>query len=389
MWLFDDLLKKPPQPPSDGTGTTSWQASGGTSGQQNDALASMEQPAIKIEKTNEQSILTDSVTPIAVSETPSSDIIITPSPVVTETNPSSIIVNGETVNITPIVTPVATEQTVTPITQQVTAPISTENQSPLIIPVGETLASSEQTSSEKTQENTESPVNSTVDLGNLFGGSNETTAPNETTPITWNSEVSIEEPTLPGITSTMELAQEESSNEEGFLNLKDYIKTNIEQTDALIARINSSHEAKLEEAAGYKSEKERYAELETTAYQDAEKMVSERLHAEKMKEYFIKQLEEETTEVQENNTTTSSKVENLEDMVIKEDIKAISAEEEYFYDEPPMEDDITLIDDVGIEGSVETALTGLAVQNSVKSTVEKKQKTKKHEEKKVESFSLV
>jgi hypothetical protein len=57
----------------------------------------------------------------------------------------------------------------------------------------------------------------------------------------------------------------------------------------MVARIDTAHAAKLSEALGYKTEKEKYTELEEQAYADAEKYVTEKDHALAMRAYFVGQ----------------------------------------------------------------------------------------------------
>jgi len=121
----------------------------------------------------------------------------------------------------------------------------------------------------------------------------------------------------------------------------DFIQASIDRIDAMIVRIDTAHGSKLSEALGYKTEKEKYTLLEEQAYADAEQYVTEKDHALSMRSYFEEQL----------RLTASSK-------------STLS--------EPTAD----------ITDSVETALTGIAVQTAVTDTVEtprKGEKTKKRE----------
>ena len=100
----------------------------------------------------------------------------------------------------------------------------------------------------------------------------------------------------------------------------------------MIAQINTRHDAKLKEALEYKTEKERLASQEENAYTEAEKMVLERNRAEEMRKYF---------QAEQDKKTSLS-----------------------FVQEEKMETPRELSE------SVETALTGMAVQNAVTTTVE-------------------
>jgi hypothetical protein len=133
-------------------------------------------------------------------------------------------------------------------------------------------------------------------------------------------------------------ATEEAVAEESYEHPSEFITASIARIDAMIARIDAAHGSKLSEALGYKTEKEKYTALEEQAYADAEKYVTEKDHALSMRNYFVEQW------------------------------KAAGVKTEGKTSEPV--------------ASVETTLTGLAVQNAVSETVkhEKKTKAKKQEE---------
>lgn len=223
-----------------------------------------------------------------------------------------------------------------------------------------------------------------VGIGNLFGDSSVTTDAEVdaliSTPEPETSEVTIAIPTAEdtGLSSIIagEEGEEEKATEE-FTHLRDYIKANIEQANIMIEKFNNSRKAELEEAAQYKSEKERFAKLEEDAYVNAEKLVAETAHAESMKTYFVEELKKEQPSPDEI------------EVLLEENTASVSSspsEDFPIMDEPPMDEDIMLIDDTSIDGSVETALTGMAVQNTVNKTMDKKHKAKV---KKEELFSLV
>jgi hypothetical protein len=110
----------------------------------------------------------------------------------------------------------------------------------------------------------------------------------------------------------------------------------------MITRIDTAHNSKLEEALGYKTEKEKYTTLEEQAYTDAEQYTEEKDHALAMRAYFANQSTPQS--VTEVSVVAETPVENI--------------------------------------ASVETVMTGLAVQNAVTEAVkpEKKAKVKKEEE---------
>lgn len=328
MWLFDELLKKPPQPANDTTGSASSQQQGG---QWDDSVIQAE--SVKIEKTEEQSIMTESLE-ATLPGTPAE-------PIITAESDNSAVLVGATAEEA-----AATQEEV----PEATDALAEVENAPVLETVNDTQETPIQSSTpEAPAAEEDTPMsdilNATSDTSLLNFGTDEEEKENPEDTIQVESE---------------------------FDSLKTYIETNIDQSESLIMKIDAAHTAKLEEAAGYKSEKERFASLEEDAYKDAERLMIEKGHAERMKSYFIEQLQADAAQ---NVVPQAEWIELSEDHL--------------FYDEPPAEEDITLIDDTGIDGSVETALTGLAVQNTVKNTVEKKHKSKKHEETKEENFSLI
>lgn len=371
MWLFDDLLKKPtpPTPVSDGSSSaTAGQWSGAQSGGGTpiaDPLATAAQP-IKIEKTEEVSIITESPVNTAAAQ---------PEPVhvVAVDDISSILVT----------------HTATPAT------------------ASEDIVSSTLTSGvQQVQDSTISPISnvqltddtnahvihntSEVDLWNLFWDNNSSIS--EVTQsegiLSWTSFASLEPTEVPEVIQSIDMSNsspedstllwimdEESiindshsveevaiyetpisqsvkddldsvsapildlpsssewdqSNIESYEHPAEFIADSIARIDAMISRIDIAHGTKLEEALGYKSEKEKYTALEDQAYADAEKYVIEKEHALTMRTYFVEQWEITTNKQDTSNSSVSS---------------------------------------------IETTLTGLAVQNAVSETVKDERKTK-------------
>ncbi len=146
-------------------------------------------------------------------------------------------------------------------------------------------------------------------------------------------EAPIMESSLLNIVSESSSTESIVTGEETYEHPTEFIEASITRIDAMIARIDNIHNTKLEEALGYKAEKEKYTTLEEQAYADAEKYVTEKEHALTMRTYFVDQ-----------GKAAGSKT-----------TEAVA--------------------------SVETTLTGLAVQNAVSETVkhEKKLKAKKEE----------
>lgn len=116
----------------------------------------------------------------------------------------------------------------------------------------------------------------------------------------------------------------------------EFIAASIAKIDAMVTKIDATHSAKLEEALGYKTEKEKYTLLEETAYADAQKLIEEKDHALGMRSYFVEQ----------GNRESGKKSEVSSEIT---EIKRTESSE--------------------ITDSMETTLTGLAVQNVVTETV--------------------
>jgi len=74
------------------------------------------------------------------------------------------------------------------------------------------------------------------------------------------------------------------------IHTNDFIRESIAKIDSMICIMDEAHAKKLEEAQGYKTEKEHYAELEGRAYIEAEKTIEEKSQAKKMKTYLEKEL---------------------------------------------------------------------------------------------------
>ena len=285
MWLFDDLLKKPSDTagsttPVSGTGGSN---PGDTSGNPpvQAAQASLPStPLITIEKTDERSISTDSFFS-DMSTTPSA----TPSPIVTEPTiqrESIVLEKPETSGILSI-----SEET--PPAGNMDILIWLDNSTPNI-PSASNLISivSNQAKAEAPITNEVAPIIETTptitptseNFSSLFGESNsENEGINIISSITETPEVSIAHDV-----STI------SEKEIKITHTDDFIRESIVKIDSMIAVMDDAHTKKLDEAQGYKTEKERYAELEARAYVEAEKTIEEKSQAKKMKTYLEKEL---------------------------------------------------------------------------------------------------
>lgn len=209
------------------------------------------------------------------------------------------------------------------------------------------------------------PVNSSsIDLGNLFGtsASTDTTTTEEELPTALEVEtITPVMETVPPVAETEEEEKEEEKEEvdtaplinfapvaviaepESYERTSDFIAGSIEKIDMMITRIDTAHSAKLGEALGYKTEKEKYTTLEETAYADAQSLVEEKDRALTMRAYFVAQ-----------GTTESGHLASIEE-----------------------------------SNSVETTLTELAVQNAVTETVKHAKKPKAKIETEEEMTELI
>lgn len=208
---------------------------------------------------------------------------------------------------------------------------------------------------------TETPVDSSpIDLGNLFG----TNTPADISSSEEELPSALEVVSLTPVAETEEeieeVEEEEAVEESPLINFapvaiapevesyertSDFIAGSIEKIDTMIARIDTAHSAKLGEALGYKTEKEKYTTLEETAYADAQSLIEEKDRALAMRTYFVEQGSHGST------TPVTAKAEET--------------------------------------NSVETTLTELAVQNAVTETVKPAKKAKAKAETEEEVIGLV
>lgn len=204
--------------------------------------------------------------------------------------------------------------------------------SPLIVDTPEEVVSSSPEVHEVSLQVQDTHTEAPVDLSNLFWSSDEETVSVINTP----SEVGITEASpaiIPEITIADTVSGVSISSDDEFSHPHEFIEMSLEKVRAMILSINKRHDAKLEEALGYKTEKEKYASLEEATYEEAEKLIWEREHAESMESYFQSQLEK------------------------------LSPKQAPVTEQAPPA--------ALPSSSVETTLTGLAVQNTVTEVVEK------------------
>jgi hypothetical protein len=348
MWLFDNLLKNPSNETSTsgmGMGGQSSQSSGSTGNPPaQDPLA---QAGIKIEKTEETTLQTTPVfqnmtqTP-PQEETPPQAVVFNPATqnVWAEEDASSILINSDSsstsevpsgVNMTQEASQGVVEETI------LTPPVQENTQTFENSPIFGNTQTPEQVTPPLQSTETTASSGDPMWLGGILWLS-ETT---QESPVSVASEVAVEvqeESTSPiaaiiedVYAEKEELHEEEKITESTFTDPASFIQDSLTKIEHMLEAMHEKHDAKLDEALGYKSEKERFAGLEAQAYKDAESMTAEMDHAERMKAYFTKELKHAS---EKENTT--SQVE-----------------------------------------SVETTLTTLAVKNSVEWVTEKKEAQKR------------
>jgi hypothetical protein len=324
MWLFDDLIHKPAP-------TQVWAWTGapmqGWSGQQQGSgnpqdplqvsstpqtpvILSQETPMINaqpqqviIQKSSEESILTEKPivqnrelpnVPSAVINPAHDDdgslLVVWDDDLIVNESPENEVGNVfETPSAAPMAYVPPPEPAYVPPANNVIDPNTTSKQSLRDIQLNRML-SSEGTPTISEQDESM--------LSNLFWGPSEVA---ESTPIT-----------------TPEV-EETPVHEEIFENPVAFIEASIKDLDLMIEHIVETHTAKLEEAAGYKSEEEKFAGLKVWAYADGEKMMKEKAHAEKMRTYFLNQkdhalgVESGTPRESVETTLTSLSVKNSVD----------------------------------------------------------------------------
>lgn len=357
MWLFDDLLKKPTSTPvTDSSAGTSGSNPAGTGGGNppiTDPLADAV-PVIKIQKSEEVAISTESVLDTASSEPP-------PVSAVAVDDVSSILVSNissstETANV--FIAPVEITLQEVPETTMIV------ESADLLSHPSDThdslLPSSIVEQSVITPTEIPSSISdNTSSLDNLFGSSDPIAEDAPITSDNWiiaseNQDIQISDSDQDKISelsfSGLDVWNSPAPQSDIYEHPADFIQSSIAKIDKMVERIDIAHTVKLEEALGYKTEKEKYTALEEEAYADAEKYVREKEHALTMRSYFEEQW----------------KIDSVTQSATEEPKASIPV------------------------ASVETTLTGLAVQSAVTETVqlEKKSKTLKKEEESVGLLGL-
>ncbi len=265
MWLFDDILNRPNN--SGSTANPSGQGSGGNPSDPLGAnLAPNHAPAFVIEKSEPQSIFGNhDVTPVA-SEAP-----IAPLNPIEVSLPAAFPIEG-----VPEWVPV---WEVVPSSSLETSTI--EIHPTPIIP------------SEATEGTTNTtPSSNTNDSFSLFGSLSDDT---NNIPVPISDTSNIQETIAPEALETI--------TSHSALHPQEFIEKSITEIDAMIASIQEARTRKIQEAESYGQEKERQAQLEHTAYEDATVMDNEIAHAERMKQLLEKELSESNTPEAIESTT--------------------------------------------------------------------------------------
>jgi hypothetical protein len=110
---------------------------------------------------------------------------------------------------------------------------------------------------------------------------------------------------------------------ENFTDTISFIQDSLNKIELMLEAIHKRHASKIDEALGYKSEKERFADLEKQAYKDADSMNSEIDHTERMKSYFTKELKHATEK--DNQTIQIESVETtLTTLAVKNTVEWVT-----------------------------------------------------------------
>lgn len=159
------------------------------------------------------------------------------------------------------------------------------------------------------------------------------------------------------------VAEEKTENQTfSFLHPKEFIEKSINDIDKMLADLDTAHASKIAEAEGYGAEKNRFATLETDTYAAASMLDEEKAQALNVREL----LEKELSKTEKDETTLEALMPKETAPVIAEDSAPIATES--IAPTPSVE--VAPVSAAPVAGSVETTLTGLAVQNTVTETIE-------------------
>lgn len=347
MWLFDELLHKPSNEganPSGGASawSTWWSQWGNPPAQ--DPLAGA---AIKIEKTEEIPLQTEPVfsntynepkmdpNPAAISGATAEDgnallVGVVETPVASTDVPL-------TVEATPIASPVVVSETPLQENSSINL-LSLETETQVVSDNDALISLSTPVQVTEIQENNWGLLSLTENTETREEA--PTIAETPSSPISFAQPETVSETLIPVIEEEAKeevislVSQEEAKAEPSaipvFSDPTSFITDSLAKIEIMLQAMQDKHNAKLVEADGYKSEKERFAELENQAYRDAESMTAEMDHAERMKSYFTKELKH--TEEKKHKPTESTVETTLTTLAVKNTVEWVTEKSEVHKD---------------------------------------------------------
>jgi hypothetical protein len=347
MWLFDDLLKKPSNETST-SGMGMWGQSSQSSGSTGNPPVQdpLTQAGIKIEKTEETLLQTTPVFQNTTQAPATQETMPIQSPVTilnpaeqnmrAEEDASSILINATpATTVSPeLYSPVPeTIQTVKSEETEINPPLQGDMQMLSNSPI---LGNSSQMESViPTAPSTESIASQEDPMWlNSILWLWETTQEASTNIATEEGQQIQEEVTSPiaaiiedVYSEKVDQTEEKEIIENSFTDPTSFIQDSLTKIDLMLQAMHAKHDAKLNEASGYKSEKERFAELEAQAYRDAESMTAEMDHAERMKNYFTKELKH-TSEKENTGNPVESVETTLTTLAVKNSVEWVTEKKE-------------------------------------------------------------
>lgn len=257
-----------------------------------------ETPVLDLFASAEVSVPTAEIIPEAPVETPVIEAV-SEAPIISG---DSLSLTTENIFETPVLETETTENIVT--TTEETTPVVAENNSILDFSITETEV--------KTEENplveavsTENENNNGTISDDIFGFATETTENNET-PVEAKSEEKIEEKTEENIfaiaTEAPLVEAKTETMETNISSTSDFITASLVQLDKMEQSLADRKAEFLSQAEQYRLEKEKFAELEAKALEDSTSMDAEQSRITTMRNYFQKQLKQESEITDSVNT---------------------------------------------------------------------------------------
>lgn len=257
-----------------------------------------ETPVLDLFASAEVSVPTAEIIPEATVETPVIEAV-SEAPLISS---DSLSLTSENILETPVLETEITENIVT--TTEESTPVVAENNSILDFSITETEV--------KTEENplveavsTESETQAKIVSDDIFGFATETTENNET-PVEAKSEEKIEEKTEENIfaiaTESPLVEAKTETMETNISSTSDFITASLVQLDKMEQSLADRKAQFLSQAEQYRLEKEKFAELEAKALEDSTSMDAEQSRITTMRNYFQKQLKQESEITDSVNT---------------------------------------------------------------------------------------